>query len=73
MTKKKRFLQSAKAKLGAVVLGAVGASSMAMADGDFGSNFSPDIGPVLTVAGLAISAIGSIWAVKKVIALGNKS
>ena len=32
-----------------------------------------DTGPVMTMAGLVVLAIASIWAVKKVIALGNKS
>ena len=37
------------------------------------TNFAPNTADVLAVASTIIVAIGSIWAVKKVIALGNKS
>ena len=39
----------------------------------FGQDVNIDTAPVLTMAGIVIAAIGTIWAVKKVIALGNKS
>jgi len=71
MTKKKRFLQSAKARLGAVVAGATVIATSANAA--LGDDFTVDNSPVLTVAGVILTAIGGIWAVKKVIALGNKS
>lgn len=34
---------------------------------------SPATGDVYTAAGLVFAAIAAIWAIKKVIALGNKS
>ena len=69
--KKGTFFQSAKTKLGAVALGAVAVATNANAA--LGDDFTVDNGPVLTVAGVILTAIGGIWAVKKVIALGNKS
>jgi len=64
----KRIFQS---KFGAVALVALAVATNANAA--LGDSFSVDTAPVLTVAGVIISAIGGIWAVKKVIALGNKS
>jgi hypothetical protein len=34
---------------------------------------SPDTGDYFTAAAIVFAAIASIWAIKKVIALGNKS
>ncbi len=39
----------------------------------FGETITLDTSPVITMAGIVVSAIASIWAVKKVISLGNKS
>jgi hypothetical protein len=39
----------------------------------FGSDVSLDTSPVIAMAGIVVAAIASIWAIKKVIALGNKS
>jgi len=61
-----------KAKLlGLVAL--TGLSSSAFAGQVFGQDITIDTAPVLAMAGIVISAIATIWAVKKVIALGNKS
>ena len=57
--------------LGLVALGAFMASGTANAA--LGDGFTVDTAPVLAVANIIILAIGGIWAVKKVIALGNKS
>ena len=51
----------------------VGLSSSAFAAQIFGTDITIDTAPVLTMAGIVIGAIAAIWAVKKVIALGNKS
>jgi len=49
-------------------------SSVASADAvDFASGFTIDTSPIFVVAAVIMVAIGSIWAIKKVIALGNKS
>jgi len=45
----------------------------AFAGNVFGVDVTLDTAPVITMAGVVISAIASIWAVKKVISLGNKS
>ena len=45
----------------------------ANANAALGDGFTVDTAPVITVAGVILTAIGAIWAVKKVIALGNKS
>lgn len=37
------------------------------------STLTLNTAPVLQLAGVVVTAIASIWAVKKVIALGNKS
>lgn len=36
-------------------------------------SFTVDTAPVFTVAGIIVTAIGGIWAVKKVIKLANRS
>jgi len=48
-------------------------SASAFAGNIFGVDVSLDTTPVITMAGIVVSAIASIWAIKKVIALGNKS
>ena len=60
-----------KKLLGVVALGALAATGAANAA--LGDGFTVDTAPVITVAGVILTAIGAIWAVKKVIALGNKS
>ena len=50
-----------------------GLASSAFAGQVFGTDVSIDTTPVITMAGIVVTAIGAIWAVKKVIALGNKS
>ena len=71
MKRVKKFFRSAKGKVvtaaGAAALGATQAHA-ALGDG-----FTVDTAPVLAVANIILVAIGTIWAVKKVIALGNKS
>jgi hypothetical protein len=73
MKKMRQFLKGAKAKVGAIATGVVVTTGTALADGALGDDFAVDTAPVLTVAGVILTAIGGIWAVKKVIALGNKS
>ena len=60
-----------KKLLGVIALGAVAATGTANAA--LGDGFAVDTDPVITVAGVILTAIGAIWAVKKVIALSNKS
>ena len=48
-------------------------ASSAFAGQVFGTDVSIDTTPVTAMAGIVIAAIATIWAVKKVIALGNKS
>lgn len=48
-------------------------ASSAFAGQVFGQDITIDTAPVLAMAGIVITAIAAIWAVKKVIALGNKS
>ena len=50
-----------------------GLASQTFAAQIFGQDVNIDVQPVLTMAGIVIAAIGSIWAVKKVIALANRS
>ena len=54
---------------------ALGASALLVtnANAALGDGFAVDTAPVITVAGVILTAIGGIWTVKKVIALGNKS
>lgn len=51
----------------------LGLVSSAFAGQVFGQDITIDTAPVLAMAGIVIGAIASIWAVKKVISLGNKS
>lgn len=60
----KRFLMGT----GAVVMSA----SAAMAEG-WTPTVTVDTAPVFTVAGIVITALGAIWAVRKVIKLVNRS
>ena len=62
-----------KAKLlGLVALTGLASSAFAE-DTIFGKPVSVDTAPVITMAGIIVAAIAGIWAVKKVIALANKS
>ena len=56
--------------LGVVTLISVASPSFAALDL---SQVQIDTTPVFTLAGIIISAIASIWAIKKVIKLGNRS
>lgn len=56
--------------LGVVTLIAVASPSFAALDL---SQVQIDTTPVFTLAGIIVSAIASIWAIKKVIKLGNRS
>lgn len=49
------------------------ASVPAFAEGGWSPTFTVDTAPVFTVAGIVVTAIGSIWCIKKVIKLGNHS
>ena len=62
-----------KRKVLALVALAALASSAFAEDTIFGKPISIDTAPVITMAGIVVSAIAAIWAVKKVIALANKS
>ena len=68
-------LKRGKVKLlGFVAL--TGLASSAFAAGEstiFGKPVSIDTTPVTTMAGIVVAAIAGIWAIKKVIALANKS
>ena len=69
----KRF---SKLNLGAIAL--AGSAVSAMADdaanaAALTAGFSVDTSPIFIVAGVVIAAIGSIWAIKKLISIGNKS
>ena len=46
--------------------------TLALAD-DFASNVQVDTTPIFTLAGIVLAALGSIWAVRKVIKLMNRS
>jgi len=74
MKKMRQFLKGAKAKVGAIAFGTFGATGMALADsGDLLTDVSINADPVFSMANLILIAIASIWAIKKLIALGNKS
>lgn len=67
---------SSSVRKGLVAVGVlVATSGLAFAEGaaDITTNFKTDVQPVFTVAGIIMVGIGAIWAIKKVIALGNKS
>jgi len=52
----------------------VGASTFANAGAEvITGGFATDVEPVFITAGIIMVGIGAIWAIKKVIALGNKS
>ncbi len=55
------------------LLALLGVASSAFAGQVFGEDITIDTAPVLAMAGIVVGAIASIWAVKKVISLGNKS
>jgi len=57
----------------AVVALLVGLASSAFATGLDLTGISVDTGPVFSMALVVITAIAAIWAIKKVIKLGNKS
>ena len=71
MKRVKMFFRSAKRKV--VTAAAVAALGATQAHAALGDGFTVDTAPVLAVANIIIIAIGGIWAVKKVIALSNKS
>ena len=61
---------------GFVIAGSMVATSMAASAYDIfgnGEEATIDVNPIFTTASMIIVAIASIWAIKKVIALGNKS
>lgn len=67
----KKFI---KGLVGKVAMAAAGvmAAVPAMAEG-WTPTVSVDTAPVFTVAGIVITALGAIWAVRKVIKLVNRS
>jgi hypothetical protein len=52
----------------------VASTNVAFADATtITAGFATDVEPVFITAGIIMIGIGAIWAIKKVIALGNKS
>lgn len=62
-----------KLKKLSLVAGAAVLTNGAFAAQIFGADVTVDTAPVITMAGIVITAIASIWAIKKVVSLGNKS
>lgn len=57
---------------GLYILGGTLAPAVAFADG-WTPTVTVDTAPVFTVAGIVVTALGAIWAVRKVIKLINRS
>ena len=74
--KKSTFREGFSRVKGAVIAGSFVASTAFLSAKDIfgtGDDASIDVSPIFYTASLIITAIASIWAIKKVIALGNKS
>ena len=80
----KKFAKSFNDLLGLFLVAVIAAGVLATSDNGgesiayanatlFGASVDVDVAPVFVLAGIIITAIAAIWAIKKVIALGNKS